>query len=151
MKLELRGNKDFWAGLMFFATGAGAIFTARHYPFGTTLRMGPGYFPMVLGGLLIVFGLFIMLRGMRKSEKIQDNWSLRAMIVLPFSIVLFGFLMELAGFIPALVGLVFISAASGREFKFIEVLFLSLFLGVLSVAMFIWGLGLRYPLIKGFW
>ena len=136
--------------MMFFATGAGAIFTARHYPFGTTLRMGPGYFPMVLSGILIVFGLFIMLRGMRKSEKIQGNWSLRAMIVLPFSIVLFGFLMELAGFIPALVGLVFISAASGREFKFIEVLLLSLFLGVLSVAMFIWGLGLRYPLIKGF-
>ena len=150
MKLELRGNKDFWAGMMFFLTGAGAIFTARHYPFGTTLRMGPGYFPMVLSGILIVFGLFIMLRGMRKSEKIQGNWSLRAMIVLPFSIVLFGFLMELAGFIPALVGLVFISAASGREFKFIEVLLLSLFLGVLSVAMFIWGLGLRYPLIKGF-
>ena len=87
---------------------------------------------------------------MRKSEKIQGNWSLRAMIVLPFSIVLFGFLMELAGFIPALVGLVFLSAASGREFKFIEVLLLSLCLGLLSVAMFIWGLGLRYPLIKGF-
>jgi hypothetical protein len=150
MKLEFRDNKDFWAGMMFFATGAGAIFIARHYPFGSTLRMGPGYFPMVLSGILIVFGLFIMLRGMRKSEKIQGHWSLRAMIVLPFSIVLFGFLMELAGFIPALVGLVCISAASGREFKFIEILLLSLLLGVLSVAMFIWGLGLRYPLIKGF-
>lgn len=148
MKLEFRSNKDFWAGMMFFATGAGAIFIARHYAFGTALRMGPGYFPMVLGGILIVFGLFIMLRGMRKSEKIQGHWSLRAMIVMPFSLVLFGFLMELAGFIPALVGLVFISAVSGREFKFIEVLFLSLFLGLLSVAMFIWGLGLRYPLIK---
>jgi hypothetical protein len=150
MKPELRSNKDFWAGMMFFTTGAGAIFTARHYPFGTTLRMGPGYFPMVLSGILIVFGLVIMLRGMRKSEKIQGNWSIRAMIVLPFSIVLFGFLMELAGFIPALAGLVFISAASGREFKFIEVLLLSLFLSALSVAMFIWGLGLRYPLFRGF-
>ena len=64
--------------------------------------------------------------------------------------VLFGILMELAGFIPALTALVFVSAASGREFKFKEVLLLTLFLGVLSVAMFIWGLGLPYPLIKGF-
>ncbi|MDA8124958.1 MAG: tripartite tricarboxylate transporter TctB family protein [Deltaproteobacteria bacterium] len=150
MNLELRSNKDFWAGLMFFATGAGAIFIARHYPFGSALSMGPGYFPMVLSGILIVFGLIIMLRGMRKSAKIQGNWSLRAMIILPLSIVLFGFLMELAGFLPALVSLVFLSAASGREFKFVEVLLLSLFLAVLSGAMFIWGLGLPYSLIRGF-
>lgn len=45
MRLELRNNKDFWAGMMFFGTGAGAMTVARHYPFGTTLNMGPGYFP----------------------------------------------------------------------------------------------------------
>ncbi len=45
MKLAFRSNKDFWAGLMFAGTGAAAMFIARNYPFGTTLRMGPGYFP----------------------------------------------------------------------------------------------------------
>ena len=150
MKLELRSNKDFWSGMMFFLTGAGAIFVARHYPFGSTLRMGPGYFPIVLSAILMVFGVYVMLRGLRKSEKIQGNWSIRALIVLPFSMALFGILMELAGFVPALVALVFVSAASGREFKFKEVLLLTLFLGVLSVAMFIWGLGLPYPLINKF-
>jgi hypothetical protein len=149
MKLELQGNKDFWAGMMFAGTGAGAMFMARHYPFGTALRMGPGYFPIVLSGILILFGIYILLRGLRKNEKIQGNWSLRALIVLPLSIVVFGILMDLAGFIPALAALVFISAASGREFRFVEVLLLTLFLGALSVAMFIWGLGLPYPLIKG--
>jgi hypothetical protein len=149
MKLELRSNKDFWAGMMFAGTGAGAMFMARHYPFGTTLRMGPGYFPIVLSGILILFGIYVMLRGLRKNEKIQGNWSLRALIILPLSIVVFGILMDLAGFIPALAALVFISAASGREFRFVEVLLLTLFLGALSVAMFIWGLGLPYPLIKG--
>ncbi len=150
MKLELRSNKDFWSGVMFFLTGAGAILIARHYPFGSTLRMGPGYFPIVLSVILMVFGVYVMLRGLRKSEKIQGNWSIRALIVLPFSMALFGILMELAGFVPALVALVFVSAASGREFKFKEVLLLTLFLGVLSVAMFIWGLGLPYPLINKF-
>ena len=70
------------------------------------------------------------------------------MIVLPLSMVVFGDSDGHAGFIPALVALVFISAASGREFRFVEVLLLTVFLGVLSVAMFIWGLGLPYPLIK---
>ena len=150
MKLELRNNKDFWAGLVFAGTGAAAMFIARHYPFGTTLRMGPGYFPRVLGGILILFGIYVMARGLRSNEKIQGNWSLRALIVLPLSTVLFGVLMELAGFIPALAVLIFVSAASGREFKLKEVLLLTIFLGVLSVVMFVWGLGLPYPLIKGF-
>jgi hypothetical protein len=146
MKLEFRSNKDFWAGIMFAATGAGVIFVARHYPFGTTLRMGPGYFPIVLSGILIVFGIYVMFRGLRRYEKIQGNWSLRALVILPLSIIVFGVLMDLAGFIPALVALVFVSAASGKEFKFLEVLLLSVFLIVLSVALFIWGLGLPYPL-----
>jgi hypothetical protein len=150
MKLELRNNKDFWAGMMFSGTGVGAMIVSRNYPFGTTLNMGPGYFPMVLGGILIVFGAFIMLRGLRKPEKMQGPWSLRALVMLPLSVVVFGILMNLAGFIPALVASVFLSAASGREFKFKEVLLLTLFLGVLSAAMFIWGLGLPYPLINRF-
>ena len=150
MKLTLRNNKDFWAGLMFVGIGAVAMFIARTYPFGTTLRMGPGYFPNLLGGILILFGIYVMVRGLRNYEKIQGNWSIRALIVLPLSMVLFGIVMELAGFIPALVVLIFVSAASGREFKFKEVLLLTILLSVLSVAMFIWGLGLPYPLIKGF-
>jgi len=150
MKLEFYKNKDFWAGMMFLGIGAGAIIGSRNYPFGNTLRMGPGYFPTMLGGILILFGIYVMVRGLRSDEKIQGNWSIRALIVLPLSMVLFGVLMELAGFIPALAALIFVSVASGREFKFMEVLLLTIFLGVISVAMFIWGLGLPYPLIKWF-
>ena len=148
MKLALRNNKDFWAGMMFLWTGAGAMFVARHYPFGTTLSMGPGYYPMVLGGMLILFGLVITFRGLRRNEKMQGPWSLRALIVLPLAIIAFGILMKPAGFIPALAVLVFVSAASGREFRFKEVLLLAVFLIVLSVGLFIWGLGLPYPLIQ---
>jgi Tripartite tricarboxylate transporter TctB family len=91
-----------------------------------------------------------MIRGLRSNERIPGNWSLRALIVLPSSMVLFGVLMQYAGFIPALAALVFGAAASGREFKVVEVLLLTVLLAVLSVAVFIWGLGLPYPLIKGF-
>ena len=151
MKLELRSNKDFWAGMMFFIIGAVAILMARHYPYGSTLRMGPGYFPVVLSVILIAFGLYVMLRGMRKNEKIQGNWSIRALIVLPLSMVIFGIVMEIGGFVPALIVLCFVSAASGREFKFKEVLLLTLILGVSSVAVFVWGLGLPYPLFQKIW
>lgn len=151
MKLELRNNKDFWAGVMFFATGAIAVFAARNYPIGTTLRMGPGYFPILLGGIMIAFGLVIMLKGLRKSEKIQSNWSMRALILLPFSMMVYGILMDFAGFIPALMALIFVSAASGREFKVKEVLLLTAVLVLMSWSLFILGLGLPYPLLNKFW
>jgi len=148
---EYRNNRDFWAGLMFFGTGAAAMFIARSYPFGTTLHMGPGYFPSVLSGSLVLFGIYIMAKGLRHNEKIGGNWSVRALIVLPVSLILFGLLMEHGGFIPALAALIFGSAAAGKEFRFGEVLLCTVLLTVLSVAVFIWGLGLPYPLlIKGF-
>ena len=149
MQLEFRDNKDVWAGVMLIATGAAALLMARNYAFGTTLRMGPGYFPSVLGGLLVLFGLYLVAAGLRRNEKIEGNWSLRALIVLPLSLVLFGLLMEHAGFVPALLVLIVGSAAAGTEFRLIEVLLLAVALTAFSVALFIWGLGLPYPLLVG--
>jgi hypothetical protein len=58
--------------------------------------------------------------------------------------------MEYFGFIPALVALIFGSAGSGKEFKFFEVLMITLLLVLLSVAVFIWGLGLPFTLFNTF-
>jgi uncharacterized membrane protein len=151
MQLEFRNNRDFWAGVMLIVVGAGSVIIARNYAFGTSLRMGPGYFPSVLGGGLVLFGLYLVVVGLKRKEKMEggDNWSLRALVVLPLSVVLFGLLMEHAGFIPALLVLIFGSAAASTEFKLVEVLLLSIGLTAFSVALFIYGLGLPYPLLAG--
>jgi hypothetical protein len=149
MQLEFRNNRDMWAGIMLIGTGAVAIIVARNYAFGTALRMGPGYFPSVLGGLLCLFGLYLVAAGLRRKEKIEGTWSLRALVVVPLALVLFGLLMEHAGFIPALVVLIFGSALAGKDFKFVEVLLLAAGLTAFSVVLFIWGLGLPYPLLVG--
>ncbi len=149
MNLELR-NKDLWAGLMLIGIGAAAMLIARNYPFGTALRMGPGYFPVVLGALLIVFGLVILAAGLRRSERIAGSWSLRALIILPLSLVLFGVLMEHGGFVPAMLVLIFGAATASSEFRFVEILLFSVGLTAVSVAVFVWALGLPYPLITGF-
>ena len=152
MKLEWRTNKDLWAGLMYITTGALGMWIARDYPFGSALRMGPGYFPTVLGGIMVVMGIYVLALGLRKDhEKIQGNWSIRALIVLPISMVVFGYLMEEAGFIPAMAALIPISAAAGRDFKWLEVVPLTIGLTIACAAGFIFALGLPYPLIKGMW
>jgi hypothetical protein len=148
--MDLRNNRDVWAGLMLIAVGLSAIVLARGYAFGTMLRMGPGYFPSVLGGVLSAFGLYLLLRGVRSRVEVERGWSLRALAVVPFALVLFGLLIERAGFVPALLVLIFGSAAASSEFRFGEVALLAAVLTLFSVAVFIWGLGLPYRLLAGF-
>jgi uncharacterized membrane protein len=150
MNPSILNNKDVWAGLLLVAIGAAAMFLARNYGFGTALRMGPGFFPIILGALLIVFGLYMLGSGLRQPEKIAGSWSLRALIILPLALVLFGVLMEHGGFVPAMLVLIFASATASTEFRFVEVLLFSIGLTALSVVVFVWALGLPYPLITGF-
>jgi putative tricarboxylic transport membrane protein len=149
LKVGLHDNKNFLSGIFFLFTGGVGIFMAQDYPMGSALRMGPGYFPIVLSGMLILFGIYCLIQGLLKPEKLPHNWSPRALIILPLATVVFGILMEHAGFIPALIVLIFISAYAGSEFKFWEVLVMSIGLTIGSWALFIWGLGLPYPLIIG--
>jgi hypothetical protein len=150
MKLEFLERQDFWAGTMLVVTGIAAIYIARNYEFGSSLRMGPGYFPSVLGGLLILFGLVIAAKSLRTGETLPASWSPRALIVLPLALVLFGYLIDRAGFVPAMMVLVFGSALASSQFRFVEVLLFSIFLTGLCVVVFIWALGLPYPLIAEF-
>ena len=150
MKVELRDNQDFWAGVMLLAIGVVAIAVARGYPFGTALRMGPGYFPTVLGGVVALFGLWLVVRSFRSTERIGPGWSLRALVVIPVMIVLFGILMTYAGFVPALAVLIFGSALASSEFKLIEVTLLTIGLTFGCIVVFIWGLGLPYSLFAEF-
>jgi hypothetical protein len=151
MQFEFHHSKDFWAGVMLIAIGIAAVVIARDYPFGTAWRMGPGYFPSVLGGILTLFGLVLLARGLRGSgEKIAGGWSLRALILLPVSFALFGVLMDRAGFVPALAVVIFGSALAGSEFRLGEVALLTVVLILLCVGIFSFGLQMPYPLIIGF-
>ena len=146
--MKLPDSKDFWSGVMLIAIGATALYIGRDYPFGTALRMGAGFFPLVLGAVLVLFGIYFGVRGLRSEDRIEAHWSLRALVILPLAFVLFGVLMQYAGFVPALFVLV-VGSAAGTEFKLVEVLLLAGLLTALCVALFIWALGLPYPLFAG--
>ena len=148
-KIALRHNRGFFSGLMFIGIGALGIYMAQNYPMGSALRMGPGYFPIVLSSVLILFGIVMLVQGVLKPELMDSNWSLRALFILPGATVLFGELMEHAGFLPALIALIIVSALAGSEFRLKEVLLLAVGLTFGCWALFIWGLGLPYPLFAG--
>lgn len=149
MKFDWRNNRDFWAGVYFILIGAAAMIISRDYPMGSALRMGPGYFPTVLGGIVVVFGLYVLIKGVINNEKVVGNWSLRALFVLPAATWIFGVMMETVGFIPALFVLMYTSSLAGREFKFLEVTIMAVVMTAICTGVFIYGLGLPYPLFKG--
>ena len=149
MKTPLHQNPDVLSGIMFIVVGGGGMWMARDYPFGSALRMGPGYFPTVLGGILVVFGIYCIIMGLKRQDKVKRGWSIRALIILPIAAWVFGVMMEYAGFVPALVVLSIMSAAASPQFKIVEQVILAGGLTILCVSLFIWGLGLPYPLFAG--
>jgi len=88
MRRQVLASKDVWAGLLLIVVGGLAVALGRDYPLGTAMRMGPGYFPMALGTLLVALGGYILAKGLRSGEAIEAGWSPRALIVLPLALVL---------------------------------------------------------------
>ncbi|GHU27139.1 hypothetical protein AGMMS50256_06250 [Betaproteobacteria bacterium] len=141
-------SKDFWSGVMFMATGGVAIGIARDYPLGSSLGMGPGYFPIALGGVLICLGAIITFRGSRHIDRIEWNWDMRALLILPTVVIAFGLLIGRVGLVPSLAVVIVGSAAAFSKFPWYEILLLTLGLVFLLVSIFVWGLGLPHTLFQ---
>ncbi len=60
--MKVKSGRDFWAGTMFIAVGLWFAVVAQNYPMGSAVRMGPAYFPTILGGLLALLGVAITIR-----------------------------------------------------------------------------------------
>jgi len=145
--MRIRSPKDFWAGLMF--TGFGLFFAAwalSSYRLGGSLRMGPGYFPAVLGGILALMGLVILGRALAVDGAKVARFGFRPLLFVLGGCVAYGYLVAPLGLVLATAALVFISAFGGHEFRLREVALLAAVLIVLSVLVFVKGLMLPFPL-----
>jgi hypothetical protein len=139
-------HRDVIAGALFVLIGWFALEHARVYPLGSAMRMGPGYFPTVLSVLLIVLGAWIGLRAVRARDWEPIGWGWKPLLWISAAMVLFGFLMPRFGLIPALVVMLPIAAAAGRDFRFAEVLALTAALSTFAAAVFVHALKLPYRL-----
>jgi hypothetical protein len=144
--IKIKSPKDFWAGLMFIAFGLFFVISARNYNLGSAARMGPAYFPTMLGGLMAVIGGIVFFRSLVARGAKVAPIPLRLLFFITLSLLVFGYLLEPIGLALALTLLIVISAFAGHEFRLREVLLLSLVLIILSVLVFAKGLGLPFPL-----
>lgn len=130
--------------------GIGAAIVAREYPMGTGGRMGPGYFPIVLSSMLAILGLVIMVKGFGKDGPPVDKFAMRPLILILLAVVIFGVIAKWLGLALSLIVLVLISAFGGHEFKLKEVLLAGVVLSAFSIAVFVYGLKLPFPVWPSF-
>jgi len=148
--MKIKSPKDFWAGLMFVGFGLFFLVVARNYQMGSAVRMGPAYFPTVLGGMMAVLGAIVFFQSLVvPGPKVPRLW-FKPIFFISLALVLFGYLLKPLGFVLALVLMIFVSAFGGHEFKAKEVAILTVVLIVFSVLAFVKGLTLPFPLWPDF-
>lgn len=153
---RIKSERDFFAGLLFMAVGIAFAWGATNYKIGDAARMGPGYFPLMLGVLLAIVGLVVVFLSMVVETEDGDPvgriaWRPVCFIILANLIfgVLLGGLPSIGlpymGLMAAIFALTLIAALAGDEFRLKEVLILAIVLAVLSYVAFIWLLSLQFP------
>jgi len=149
--MAIRNPKDFWTGIIYLVFGGFAFWIARDYGMGTASRMGPGYFPTVLSGLLMLFGVIAIVRSFIVPGEPIGEFAWKAAVLVLLATLLFGFLIIRGGLIAALLALVLVSASASDKFKFDWKATLGLVLLVAFCSLvFVKGLGVPMPLL-GTW
>ncbi len=146
MAFHDRDRRESSAGLMFMGIGAFFAIGAENYSMGSAVRMGPAYFPKVLGVILIGLGLIILVRSFfMKGEPLPPiNW--RPVLLVLGAVVIFGLLLEVAGLAATSILVMLVSALGGWDFRWREQLINGIFLAALNIGVFYYGLGLPFKL-----
>ena len=145
--MQICSIKDLLAGLIYIFIGASAILIAREYNMGTAFKMGPAYFPTVLSVLLIAVGSISVIRAFIVQGTPIGAISIKGLLLVSASIVVFGLLVHGAGLAIALPLLLFISAAASVKFRWQTTLVIALGLTLFCVLVFVKGLGVPLPVI----
>ena len=154
--MKIKSQKDFFSGLMFTVVGASFAYGATNYSIGSGGRMGPGYFPLLLGVILAILGSAIMFKALvvetQDGEKI-GKWAWKPLFFIIAANLLFGILLgglpsmgiPAMGLVAAIFGVTIVASLAGDSFNLKEVLILSVVLSIGSYLAFIMLLKLQFP------
>ncbi len=144
----MRNPRDFWAGAIYLALGVAVLWIGRNYPLGSSARMGPGYFPAVLGYLMAGFGLISLGRSFIVPGETISQIAWKPLALILGSVVLFALLLEPAGVVIALAALIGVSSLASSKTRY-DLRSLAAMAGMIAfcVLVFVKGLGLPLPVL----
>jgi hypothetical protein len=150
--MKIRNQRDFWSGVLFVITGVLFMILSRQYQFGTAAKMGPGFFPTMLGGIMTVLGVMLALPAMSsKSPEIKvDRIDFKVIGVILLAVGIYAATLPTLGFIVSLFLLIFISSMASHEFTLKTTAISSVVLLIFSWLVFVKGLELQFPFLPTF-
>lgn len=150
--MRIKNQKDFWSGVMFAGFGAFFAIAGSQYKFGTAAKMGPAYFPIALGLLLVMLGIVIAISGVSAnatSGKV-DRFAWPTLLLILGPVVLFGLLLSKLGLVLCLVMLIAISSFASHEFSWKGMAANAAILIALCMFVFVYALKLPFALWPAF-
>ena len=149
-------RRDYYGGALMSLIGLGAILEGQSYGIGTLTRMGPGFFPVALGGVMILLGILIAGSACISREvdhetflPAKPQWFAWGCIVA--SLIAFIVLGENAGLLPATFACVFVAAVGDKEITYRQALGLSFVISTVGILLFSFLLKMPFPIIRGIW
>jgi putative tricarboxylic transport membrane protein len=146
---SLKVDQDIAAGVFFMALGTVGLVLGWDYPFGTTARMGAGFVPKLLCGLMIAIGAIIATVGLVRRAQPMARWHLRPLAFVLASVLVFGALIETGGLVPATIAMVLVAAAAASDTRWRETAIVGVALAGAAVVIFVKGLGLAMKILPG--
>jgi hypothetical protein len=154
--VKIKSQQDFFSGLMFMVIGVAFAWGATRYTIGEGARMGPGYFPLMLGIVLAGLGGFIVFESLVVETEDGEpigSWAWKPLGFILAANFVFGVLLgglpsigiPAMGMVVAIYGLTFLSSLAGDEFSFKENVILATVLAIGSYLAFIVLLKLQFP------
>ena len=153
-RLRIVDGRSLFAGLLFVVAGLAGAGIGSGYAIGSAMRMGAGYFPLLVGLGLALIGVLVALRSVAVEGGDHDDApaqpeevALRAALSIGGAVLAFAWLVPTLGLLLATVGMTLISGLARRQARLPELLLLSLVLAAFAGLVFAWGLGLNLPVL----
>ena len=144
-----RNVRPLIVGGLFAGSGLAFLVAARQYDSGSALHMGPGYFPTLVAGLLVIVGLLNIAAGFRGEEREGlPRLAWRPLLVVSASVVAFSLLIATAGLVPAIAGLILVSLFAAGRPTWREAVGVVVVVEVICVVIFHLILGLQVELVR---
>ncbi len=154
--MNIKSQKDFFSGLMFMGVGVAFAWGATTYNVGEGARMGPGYFPLMLGVLMTILGVGVTFKSLVVEAEGGDRigkWAWKPLVYIIAANLAFGVLLAglpsiklpAMGMIVAIYALTFIASMAEPGWKVKNTLILATILAAGSYLAFVVLLKLQFP------
>ena len=153
--MNIKSQKDFFSGLMFMGVGAAFAWGATTYNVGEGARMGPGYFPLMLGALMAILGIAVTFKSLVVETEGGDKigkWAWKPLVYIIAANLLFGVLLgglpsiklPAMGMIAAIYALTFVASMAEAGWKVKNTFILATVLAAGSYVAFVLVLKLQF-------